>query len=127
MIYYDLIENTSFEPKWTYAWRIKPTSHEVRWTCDECYRAASYPAGTFDLFLEGGSDYPDFLRCGAYPLFIVTKRVASAFTKAGISSFVQYPLQIAEIQESRVKKELAPEYVRIEVTGECRVDPVASC
>ncbi len=124
MIFYELASDV--ESKWTRACSIKPSSHNIRWSCDECLAAVTYPAGSFELILEGGSDYPDFLLCGAYPLFIVSERVAVAFRKACVSSFMEYPLTIAGIQNTSLTREEAPNYLRLEVTGECRVDPLAS-
>src|SRR5690349_3893057 len=67
MDFYEFSNNSIREPKWTYAASIHAMSHVVQWSCDECGRAADYPAGAFDVTLEGGDAFPDLLGCGAYP------------------------------------------------------------
>jgi hypothetical protein len=80
----------------------------VTWLCPECERAAHYPAGAFDVTVEGGSGFPDILGCGAYPLRILSERAMSVLKGAGIACFQEYPVGVSAIQESRVRREEAP-------------------
>ena len=122
MLFYDFTDNSPYEKKWAFATSIHPKSHVVKWLCPECGRAAQYPAGAFDVTVEGGSAFPDVLGCGAYPLLIVSERVISVIKGAGITCFHEYPVKVAAIQESRAKLEEAPPYFRIEISGECMID-----
>lgn len=126
MKYFEFRDNTAYEKQWTYAAHIEPRSRVVSWRCPECGRAASYPSGELDVVLEGGSGFPDFLCCGAYPLLIVSERVIRAWKDNGIECFLAYAVGIAGVEESEVKKELAPPYYRVEITGQCRIDVVRS-
>src|SRR5438105_1030015 len=126
MVFYELADNSEYEKKWAFAVSIHPKSHVVKWLCPECGRAAQYPAGSFDVTVEGGSRFPDFLGCGAYPLLIVSERAVSVFKGAGITCFQEYPVGVAAVQESRLRREEAPAYFRIEITGECMIDFAAS-
>lgn len=119
---YNFGDNSSYESKWVRAATIHPTSHLIRWTCTECGSAESYPAGSFDVTVEEGSAFPDFLLCGEFPLLIVSERVLRGWEKANILSFRQFPVGIAEITDSKVLKHTAPAYYRLEITGQCMVD-----
>lgn len=122
MRFYNFTDNSPYEKKWVFAASIQPKSHIVKWLCPECGRAAEYPAGAFDVTVEGGSAFPDVLGCGAYPLLIVSERVISVLKGAGIACFQEYPVKVAAIHESRARLEEAPLYFRIEITGECMID-----
>jgi len=122
MVFYELSDNGAFEPTWTSAVSIRPMSHVVQWHCPQCGRADTYPARSFDVVLEGGAQFPDFLGCGACPFLIVSERVVKVFEAAGVQSFLKYPVGAAAVQESELRKESAPRYYRIEITGECMVD-----
>jgi hypothetical protein len=122
MVLYELSDNSAFERVWTSAVSIRPTSHVVNWECSQCGRGDCYPAGSFDVDVEEGSMFPDLLRCGAYPLLVVSARTIAAFEDAGIQSFLKYPVGIAGVRESGVRMEAAPDYYRIEIAGECMVD-----
>lgn len=126
MVYFEFVDNSLFERKWTTAVSIRPTSHVIQWTCPGCGRADNRPTGSFDVTLEGGSLFPDVLGCGAYPLLIVSDRVVAAWNNAGVGSFLQSPVGIAAIQDSRAQIIAAPNYYHIEITGECVVDLKAS-
>jgi len=126
MIFYEFSDNSVFEKEWTFAVSIQPRSHVVNWRCAECSRAAQFPAGGFDVTLEGGSKFPDFLGCGAYPLLIASERVVAAFEDSGITCFQKYTVGVADVQESQLRREDAPAYFRLEITGECMIDFAAS-
>lgn len=126
MVYYELTDNSPFERQWPMAVSIRPTSRLIHWQCPECGRTDNRPSGTFDVVLEGGSKFPDLLGCGAYPLLIVSERVVATWKSEGIGWFLEHPVGIADVQDSQVKRELAPKYYRIEIVGEGRVDVVAS-
>jgi hypothetical protein len=122
MRFYNFSDNSPYERQWVRAASIHATSHIVHWYCSECGRAANYPAGSFDVMVEEGSAFPDFLACGAFPLLIVSERVLRDWEQAKFSSFRHFPVGIAEVSESQALKHLAPAYYRIEITGECMVD-----
>ncbi len=126
MLFYELAHNSAYQKKWTFAASIHPKSHVLEWHCPECGRAATYPAGAFDVTIEGGSAFPDFLGCGAYPLLIVSGRVVSAFKAAGIECFQGHAVGIAGVRETHLRCEDAPAYFRIEIAGECMIDFAAS-
>jgi predicted RNA-binding Zn-ribbon protein involved in translation (DUF1610 family) len=122
MLFYEFTDNSPYEKKWVFAPSIHPKSHVVKWSCPECGRAAQYPAGAFDVTVEGGSSFPDVLGCGAYPLLIVSERVLSVLKGAGICCFQYYPVGVTAVQESRVRRDEAPAYFRVEIAGECMID-----
>jgi hypothetical protein len=107
---------------WTRAPSVHPTSEVIQWSCDICGRATTYPSGSFDLTVEGGSAFPDCLLCGFYPFFVVSERVAVAAKSSGISSFTEFPVRVVNCLETDLVVADAPKYFRIEVTGECKVD-----
>jgi hypothetical protein len=122
MIFHKLRPNTSYERQWTSAVSIHPRSRSVEWTCPECGTYARYPAGSFDVTIEGGTAYPDFLSCGAYPLLIVSGRVIESWTRHGIGPFTKYPVGVATALETQLLPRDAPEYFRVEIAGEIKVD-----
>jgi hypothetical protein len=126
MLFYEVADNTAHEKKWTFAVGIHPKSHIVRWGCPDCGRGAQYPAGNFDVTLEGGSKFPDVLGCGAYPLLILSQRALKLFNSTGIGCFQQYPVGVAAVNGSHLRAEESPAYYRTEVTGECMIDFKAS-
>lgn len=126
MKFFEMTHNSPFEPKWVLAVKIHPTSSVIHWHCPMCGRAENVPSGSFDVNVEGGSSFPDFLGCGAYPLLIVSERVVTAWEKGGITTFRSFPVGISSISESLVQRASAPKYFRIEVSGECRIDFAAS-
>jgi hypothetical protein len=122
MLFYEFTDNSSYEKKWSFAVSIHPKSPMVKWFCPECGRAGHYPAGAFDVTVEGGSEFPDVLGCGAYPLLILSERVMFLLRGAGVACFQEYPVSVAAVKESRVRREEAPAYFRVEITGECMID-----
>src|SRR5262249_11690893 len=126
VVHYELSDNSDFEDNWAVAARIGTTSRVVRWHCSQCGRADYYPAGSLDVTLEGGADYPDLLGCGAYPLLIVSERTVSVLEDVGINSFIKYPVDITNRYGNMSGARPAPNYNRIEITGECRIDLAAS-
>jgi hypothetical protein len=126
MIFYEMLDNSSFEMQWAVAPHIQPKSHVIQWECPECGRAAEYPAGDFDVVVEGGIAFPDLLSCGAYPLLIVSDKVSSLLRHAGINCFQEFPVAVSAVQDSQLRAVDAPRYVRVEITGECMIDFLAS-
>jgi hypothetical protein len=126
MPFYEFGDNSPYEKNWVVAARIHPKSHLVKWICPECGRAAQYPAGSFDVTVERGSEFPDILGCGACPLLILSERVVTALKGAGVSCFHSSPVGIAAIQESRALLQDAPDYFRLEISGECMIDIAGS-
>src|SRR5262245_50566896 len=126
MQFYKFSSNSAIERKWTFAVYIHSTSPNIHWRCTACGRAAEYPSGSFDVTVEGGSGFPDILGCGSYPFLIVSESVVTGWEKCGITTFHSYPVNIASVLKSRVRKDEAPHYYRIEVNGECRVNFAAS-
>ncbi|QDU39221.1 hypothetical protein Mal4_35580 [Maioricimonas rarisocia] len=126
MEYFEICNNNPFEKQWTRAFSIRSSSHDVSWHCAECERGVDRPSGSFDVVLEGGTAFPDFLCCGAFPFLIVSGRVVSVWKEAGVGRFATSPVGIVEIRDSVLRSESAPEYFRIEIAGECAVDLAAS-
>jgi hypothetical protein len=126
MSFYVLGDNTFSERRWTTAVSIHPRSHVVRWACPDCGRAETYPAGSFDATIEGGAAYPDILLCGAFPLLIVSESVVSSWNQNGIGPIVTYPVGIAAAINTELSVEESPQYFRVEVVGEAKVDIPAS-
>lgn len=126
MVFFEMSDNTTGEKGWTYAVEIHPTSHSIDWECTECGRAAEYPSGAFDVTVEGGTKYPDFLGCGEYPLLIVSENVVLAWEKAGIDSFRRFPVKIRKAIYTKLKPATAPAYFHVETTGQARIDLAAS-
>jgi len=122
MNFYEFHDNSPFESKWTYAVKIHPTSHAFDWCCTACGRAQETPSGSFMVTVEGGTSYPDFLGCGAYPFLIVSDRVVAAWNKNGINVFRIFSVEVSHVLESQLKLTSAPKYYRVEICGECRVD-----
>ncbi len=122
MVFYEFGENSAFQKEWTFAVHIHPTSHLIRWNCTGCGRAANHPAGSFDVTVEGGRSFPDFLGCGAYPFLIVSERVLDILKGAAIKCFQEYPVRIAAVEDSGLRCEDAPLYFRLEIAGECMID-----
>jgi len=122
MTFYNLIDNTSYERKWTEAVSIHSLSRMIEWSCSDCGAATGYPAGSFDVTIEGGKAYPDFLGCGAYPLKIVSSRVIASWEQHGIGPFVKFPVGVAAALETKLSPKDAPQYFRIEIGGEIMVD-----
>jgi hypothetical protein len=122
MNFYNLIDNTSYERKWTIAVSIHPRSRMIEWSCPDCGAATSYPAGSFDVTIEGGEAYPDFLGCGAYPLMIVSGKVIASWEQHGVGPFVKFPVGVAAALETKLSPNEAPQYFRVEVGGEIMVD-----
>ena len=122
MKYYNITDNTCYERKWTIAVSIHPRSRMIEWSCPDCGAAASYPAGSFDVTIEGGEAYPDFLGCGAYPLMIVSGKVIASWEQHGIGPFVKFPVGVAAALETKLSLKDAPQYFRVEIAGDAKVD-----
>jgi len=122
MRFYEITHNSSYERQWTMAVSIEPRSHLIRWSCPDCGRATSYPAGAFDVTIEGGKAYPDILGCGAYPFLIVSDKVLSSWQKCGIGLLATYPVKIAKALETDLSPESARPYFRLEIGGCIKVD-----
>lgn len=121
-IFYRLGHNTAYEREWTYAVSIHPRSHVIKWSCPDCGRAASYPAGAFDVTIEEGTAYPDILQCGAFPLLIVSERVFAAWADHGIGPITTSPVGVVAANETNLLPKDAPPYFRVEVVGHAKVD-----
>lgn len=94
----------------------------IEWSCPDCGAATSYPSGSFDVTIEGGTAYPDFLGCGAYPLMIVSDKVIASWEQHGVGPFVKSPVRVATALETNLSPNEAPKYFRIEIGGEIMVD-----
>ncbi len=122
MNFYNIIDNTSYEGKWTMAISIHSRSRLIEWCCPDCGAADSYPAGAFDVTVEGGNAYPDILGCGAYPLMIVSSRVIASWEQNDIGPFVKFPVGVAAAHETMLRSKDAPQYYRVEIAGDVKVD-----
>ena len=119
---YTVSDNTSFDRHWTTAASIHSRSRMVKWSCSDCGTSASYPAGAFDVTIEGGMDYPDCLGCGVYPLKIFSERVIAAWEENGIGPLVKFPIGVIAARETALSPRDAPRYFRVEVAGAIMVD-----
>lgn len=126
MRFFKFNHNNSQERQWARATSVQPKSHQIAWQCSTCGRAAKYPSGIFDVTVEGGPLFPDFLGCGAYPFLIVSERVVRGWEQCGITSFRAIPVGITNGSGGHPGMLAPPKYYRIEVTGECRIDFTAS-
>jgi hypothetical protein len=126
MHYYELSDDSARQQQWTRAFHVVPTSSITRWSCSECGRRGTYPAGTFDVDLEGGAGFPDVLQCGAFPFLIMSERFLILLRAERITSFNEFRIGVRSIQESKLTVEKAPNYFRIEPSGQCMVDFAAS-
>jgi hypothetical protein len=94
--------------------------------CKNCGHVEHYPSGAFDVNLEGGSEYPDALGCGAYPFLIISERVVDDWNQAGIDNYLTYPVRISSIDSADITNKLPPNYWRIEMNGTCSIDLLSS-
>src|SRR6266404_8397181 len=104
MIFYELSDNTAIERKWVIATLVNPTSPIINWSCPDCGRAAEYPSGSFDVSVEGGDAFPDFLGCGSYPFLVVSARVVETWRLNGIHNLCSYSVGIADVIDSDADK-----------------------
>ncbi len=122
MQYYAMSNNTAKSKGWTYAPRFHSIDELVHYECSKCGAIAKYPVGQFAIDLEGGSKYPDILLCGAYPLLIVSERVLKDWEREGFKGYNSFPLEIRNIDSSKLNVEDALKYFSIEVSAKCELD-----
>lgn len=127
LVIYEVVDNTPNERKWTYAISIHPRSRLIAWSCPDCGTTTSYPAGSFDITIEGGGAYPDILGCGSYPFLILSKRVIDLWENHNFGTFIKYPVSVTKALETDLSPARAPQYFRIEVVGNAKIDMSASC
>jgi hypothetical protein len=123
---YTFSNNSAYNRQFIWAAKIYPRSEVFERTCSKCGSREQYPIGAFDVMVEGGTQYPDILGCGAYPFLIVSDKVIDHWHQAGITSFQFYPVGIAEIRSRKLRDMQPPAYFRIEIDGRCRIDLEAS-
>jgi len=85
-----------------------------------CYECTKDPEGRktwqtrghVELLLEQGKGnrWPDVLGCGAFPLFIVSRRVIDDWREDGIGEFPSNPVKIANPLPKRLQGTEVPEY-----------------
>ena len=124
--FYMFSDNSSYNPQFTQAFRIHSKSEMVDRECPEYGVRENYPSGAFDVSVEGASQYPDVLGCGAYPLLIVSQAVIDDWKEAGIHAFHTYPVGIAKVDSKVLRSVPAPAYFRVEIDGRCQIDLEAS-
>jgi hypothetical protein len=119
--------NSSFENQWTYACSIVDWGKRVRYHCPTCGGNASWPKAEFSVQVESGSEFPDFLLCGALPgLTIFSENTISCLSSAGIVDFETFQIQIVDSIDLEVNPANAPRYFRVEIGGRAMVDLIAS-
>jgi hypothetical protein len=76
-------------------------------------------AGDIDVTLEPrkGSAWPDVLGCGAYPFFIVSKRVIEAWRQEGIGPFPHHRVNILSPLPEKLRSRPHPQYFWLDGTG----------
>ena len=128
--FYVFTHNSHYNRKYTWAFRVHSRSEMIEREHLEngIWIRRSYASGAFDVSIEGGSEYPDILGCGAYPYLIVSEAVILDWQQAGIKSFHTYPVGIAEIisRSKRLRAASTPRYFRVEIDGRCQIDKEAS-
>ncbi len=105
MEFYEFTDGSPCEKRWTFAVSIHPRSPVVQWYCEECGSAANYPSGAFDVTVEGGSEFPDVLGSGQYPLLILSERFVSVLKAANIFCFQEHRVGVAKVSESPLQHE----------------------
>lgn len=114
--------NTAKSKKWTYASKFIPIDGIVEKRCSKCGAVEKYPIGKFEVILEGGSQYPDILQCGQYPLLIVSDRVIQNWKDSKFDGFEAIPISINQIVSESLEKIPVVQYYNIVVTGTCELD-----
>ncbi len=124
--FYTFSHNSSYNRQFPWAISIHAKSEMIDRICPEYGVRERYPSGAFDVTIEGGSEYPDFLGCGAYPFLIVSQTVINDWKAAGITSFYTYPVGIVEVESEELENTSSPTYYRVEIDGRCQIDLKAS-
>ncbi len=124
--FYRFGHNSSYTRRFTWATSIDPRSSITRRVCPEYNVVEEYPSGAFNVIVEGGSKYPDILKCGSYPFLIVSEKVVSIWYNADIKNFIIYPVGISQVNSKKLEDIQPPKYFRIEIEGQCKIDLEAS-
>lgn len=124
--FYQFRNNSAYNRRFTWAWRVVTRSEMVHWVCHNCKTVVNYPSGAFDVVVERGSKYPDVLGCGSYSFLIVSDKVVSAWRDGGVLSFHTYPVGVAKVESKKLLGVTPPAYFRVEIDGRCQIDLNAS-
>jgi hypothetical protein len=85
---------------------------KVCFACAQEGRRIERPHGEVEIRLEKrkGSRWPDVLGCGAWPLFIVSRRVLADWQHSGVRDIPAYPVRIADPVPKKLQNAPMPEY-----------------
>ncbi len=110
---------------WTWAHNLIGF-YEKSTRCDVCGRGNLfpdyYPEYPLSVEVEGGTQYPDILGCGAYPLFIVSENVIKDWEVRAIRGYEKFALSVVKATGKKIKDIVPPSYYHIKVTGRCNLD-----
>ena len=88
--------------------------------CPKCDRTRyNYSSKNLSLLVEGKGMMPDFLKCGHYPIKIVSERALKSWEEAGITGYTSFPVTLFD---NKKKEIVQPRYHNIMVTGEAELD-----
>lgn len=119
---YSVTHNTFGSRGWTFAPNIIPRSEMVDRYCKTCGSMERYPSREYDLDLENGSKYPDYLGCGAYPFFIVSEKVIQDWESENITGFSYFEVGIRSIKSKKLQGIEPPKYFNVVVNSSCELD-----
>jgi hypothetical protein len=85
-------------------------------SCRSCPRTVERPEGVVEAVLEPreGSEWPDVLGCGAWPLLIVSEQVLSAWQREGVGTFHHWPVAILDPLPKKLVRKASPDYFWID-------------
>jgi hypothetical protein len=118
---YYRFKNNSAKKKYTWAYKIE-AGKKKSYRCQQCGKMVVKYAGPISVSVEGGTEYPDILGCGEFPLVIVTELVISAWESNEIKCFNKNPIKIINVESEKLTKVTPPNYFWIEIEGNCSLD-----
>lgn len=85
---------------------------KVCYACADGGRRIERPHGEVELLLQKdkGTRWPDVLGCGAWPLFVVSRRILLDWNSAGIRDVVAYPVRLATPLPRKLQTIPPPDY-----------------
>lgn len=86
---------------------------KICYACAKDGRRIERPVGEVEVLLQQGKGvrWPDVLGCGAWPLFIVSRRVLVDWANAGVQGVVAHPVRIMDPIPKKLRGAPVPDYV----------------